>query len=71
MPKGKDSYQALPGYEKLTWIDHMKASVKSDMLVTNPQTGAVENPRREYMKQLIEKRSLAEKAQKSQKKNGG
>lgn len=63
MPGGKDQYQALPGYEELTWVDHLRASVKSDQLQTNPKTGAVENPRREYMRQLIDRRKAEKKTQ--------
>lgn len=66
MPRGKDSYQALPGYEKLTWVDHIKAAMKPDMLETNAQTGTVENPRRELMKRMIESRE-AEAREKAKK----
>lgn len=61
MPGGKDSYQALPGYDKLTWTDHLRASVHSDLPNTNPNTGAVENPRREFLKERIKARQSEEK----------
>lgn len=64
MPRGKDSYQALPGYEKLTWVDHIKAGLTSDALQTDKQTGTVENPRRELMKNMIEQRRQEELAKK-------
>lgn len=64
MPKdGKDRYQALPGHEKLTWVDHLRAMTKSDMLRTNPQTGAVENPRREYLRERIKQRASEPKGE--------
>lgn len=67
MPKGKDQYQALPGYEKLTWTDHLRGSVTPDMPRTNPETGAVENPRREYLRERIAVRQKeAEESQKMQ-----
>lgn len=61
MPRGKDSYQTLPGYEKLTWTDHIRIGMKPDLLETNPHTGAVENPRREYMKERIKMREEEER----------
>jgi hypothetical protein len=59
---GKDQYQALDGYDDLTWMDHLKASVTSDLLRTNPKTGAVENPRREYLKERIRARQATKAA---------
>jgi hypothetical protein len=69
MPRGKDSYQALPGHEKLTWVDKIKSMRKSDLLETDTDTGRVVNPRREYMIELIRQREEAEKAEKL--KGGG
>lgn len=67
MPRGKDSYQALPDYDKLTWVDHIKAGMTSDALETNKQTGTVENPRRELMRSMIEQRRQEELAAKKEK----
>lgn len=62
MPGGKDSYQALPGYDKLTWTDHLKASVQPDMQQTDPKTGASYNPRRRYLEERIKARTDEEKS---------
>lgn len=56
MPKGKDQYQALDGAEKLTWVDKLRAGLHSDMLRTNVDNGATENPRREFLKERIKVR---------------
>ena len=70
MPRGKDSYQALPGYDKLTWTDHIRIGTVSDFLKTNPQTGTVENPRREYMKNRIKVREDEERQAAAASKKG-
>ena len=61
---GRDSYQRLPGYEKLTMVDHMRAALHSDQLQTDPTTGQVSNPRAEFLKRQIEERKLQERREK-------
>ncbi len=53
---GKDEYQALDGYEHVNWVDSIRAGLTPDNLRTNPETGAVENPRREFLKERIKVR---------------
>ena len=53
MPKGRDEYQALPGHEKLTWTDKLRAGLHSDLLQTDENTGATVNPRKEFLKERI------------------
>lgn len=48
---------AIPGNARVTMADQMKAASISDSLQTNPGTGAVENPRREFLKQRIASRA--------------
>ncbi len=59
---GKDSYQALPGYDKLKWTDHLKIAMQPDLDQTDNVTGATVNPKKEYMKQLIKQRTDEESA---------
>lgn len=68
MPKdGKDQYQNLKGYDKLTWTDHVRIAVTPDQLQTNPETGAVENPRRKFMEERIRARQEEEKQRQKKK----
>lgn len=53
----KNDTDALPGHETLTMGDQMRAAGISAKERTNPSTGAVENPRREYMKNAIAARA--------------
>lgn len=57
MAKQKSDKDALPGFENLTMADQMRAAQISSKEVTNPVTGAVENKRREYLKNRIADRS--------------
>ncbi len=43
----------LPGYEKLTMADQMRAAALPTAAHTSSTTGAVVNPRREHMKNRI------------------
>jgi hypothetical protein len=63
MPRGKDSYQDLPGYENMTMVDHIKAMFTPDTLQTDATTGRVINPRREKMQHMIKARQDAKKQQ--------
>ena len=47
----------LAGHEKLTMGDQMRAMAVSPKQRTSPVTGAVENPRREFMQKMIEYRA--------------
>lgn len=47
----------LPGHEHLTMGDQMRAQRVSAKETTNPTTGAVENPRRKYIKNQIQNRA--------------
>jgi len=58
-----DEKDPLPGHERLSMADQMRARAKSSALRTSPVTGAVENPRREYMKDRIA--AYARQAEKS------
>lgn len=49
----------LPGHEKLTMADQMRAKAISPGPKTSSITGAIENPRREYLKQRIAQRTGA------------
>ncbi len=53
----KQMMGALPGHEHLTMADQMLAATKPQRPTTSPMTGAVENPRREFMKDRIQYRS--------------
>lgn len=53
MAKNKSDNEALEGHEKLTMADQMRANGIGAKPRTSPVTGAVENPRREYMKARI------------------
>lgn len=44
---------ALPGHEHLNMADQMRAAAIPAAPRTSPVTGAVENPRREHMKNAI------------------
>jgi len=57
MKKKISSKAALPGHEHMTMGDQMRAARISDKEKTNPRTGAVENPRREYLKSRIRART--------------
>lgn len=48
---------SLPGHERLTMADQMRAAGKSASLKTSPVTGAVESPRREFLKNAIQYRA--------------
>jgi len=52
-----DEKAPLPGHEKLTMGDQMRAAGTSAKLRTNPATGAVENPRRKLMQAQIQYRA--------------
>lgn len=47
----------LKGHQKLTMADQMKAMATSPKHRTSPITGAVENPRREFMQRMIQYRA--------------
>lgn len=54
MPGGKDSIQALPGYERLRMTDHMRAMTKGTQAETDAKTGEVTpNPRRKFLEERI------------------
>lgn len=53
MAKKADPDAALEGHENLSMADQMRAAGISAVKRTSPVTGAVENPRREYMKNAI------------------
>lgn len=61
-PQLKETYVAkdkdpLPGHEHLTMGDQMSAAAISPREKTNPTTGAVENPRREFLRNKIRARA--------------
>lgn len=43
----------VPGAENLSMGDQMRAAAKSGALRTSPVNGAVENPRREFVKNRV------------------
>lgn len=65
MPKGKDQYQALPGADKLTWTDHLRASIQPDLLQTD-ERGATVNPKREFLRERIRVRQEEAAAEQKQ-----
>lgn len=49
-----DEKPPIPGHESLTMAEQMRAQGKPARLQTSPVTGAVESPRREYIKRTIQ-----------------
>jgi len=56
MKERLSSVEPLPGHDKLTWVDKLRSHLHSDMLQTNENTGAVENPKREFLRERIKVR---------------
>ncbi len=48
-----DEKAPLPGHQHLTMAEQMRAMSKPATLTTSPVTGAVENPRRKFMSDVI------------------
>lgn len=44
---GYDAYQQLPGYDQLTWLDHLKIATTSDYATKGSQ-----NPKLDYARTL-------------------
>lgn len=52
-----DEKDALPGHEHLTMHDQLRAMSMRSKLETSPITGAVQNRRREFMRNQIQFRA--------------
>lgn len=61
----------LPGHEKLTWVDQIKAHVQPTLLQTDSSTGEVYNPKRRWMQNRIQQRIDEEKSAGGKKGSSG
>ena len=52
-----DEKPPIPGHERLSMADQMRANKVAGKLRTDPVTGAVVNPRREFIKRQVAARA--------------